>query len=108
MEVVLSDKQISTALFASLETRHGSEEFAGLSEIVLEDKTNGTPYKKHMEDTTEMGITLTTTTDGAKVFNCNKTSLWPVQYVINELPVSMGWANIHLGGLWFQRGHPQI
>lgn len=69
---------------------------------------NSTLYKKTMKDTTEMGITLTTNADGAKVFNCNITSLWPIQCAINELSNSKCWANILVGGLWFGKGNPDM
>lgn len=103
MEVVLSDETISTALFSSPEKRCNSEGAAGFTEIVLEDKTDGAPHTRKIGRRQQMGINLTTNTDGVKVFNRNKTSLWPVQCVINELRLnalrqySPGWTGLKGG-----------
>ncbi|CAN7946072.1 unnamed protein product, partial [Ixodes hexagonus] len=40
--------------------------------------------------------------------NSNKSSLWSVQCVINELAVRTRWSNVLLGGLWFGAGHPDM
>lgn len=74
---------------------------------MLTDITDGALYRRHMEGSEWSDITLTFNTDGARVFNCNKTSLWPIQCVINELPVAMRWSNVLLGDLWFGKGHPK-
>ncbi|XP_049520784.1 uncharacterized protein LOC119444981 [Dermacentor silvarum] len=70
--------------------------------------TDGALYQKQMEGCQWSDISLTFNTDGAKVFNCNKTALWPIQCVINELPVALRWSNVLLGGLWFGKGHPEM
>lgn len=59
--------------------------------------------QEKLEGANKMGINLTTNTDGVKVFNRNKTSLWPVQCVINELRLnalrqySPGWTGLKGG-----------
>lgn len=49
-------------------------------------------------------VTLTINTDGVKVFKSTaKTSLWPIQMFINEVPVGQRFkiGNIILNGVWF-------
>lgn len=53
-------------------------------------------------------ITLTFNTDGAAVFKSSKSSVWPLQVLINELPVQLRWKNIKVAGLWFAKEHPPM
>ncbi|KAH7939180.1 hypothetical protein HPB52_008075 [Rhipicephalus sanguineus] len=53
-------------------------------------------------------LTLTFNTDGAPVFESSKNSIWPIQVLINELPVALRWQNIALSGLWFSKSHPPM
>jgi len=53
-------------------------------------------------------ITLTCNTDGVPVFSSSNASLWPVFFVINELPLTLRHANMMLCALWFGSGKPRL
>ncbi|KAL1480323.1 hypothetical protein MTO96_051129 [Rhipicephalus appendiculatus] len=53
-------------------------------------------------------LTLTINTDGSPVWKSSKTSVWPLQFIINELPPHIRFKNPVLAGLWFGRTHPQM
>jgi len=49
-----------------------------------------------------------TNTDGAPVFKSSNRSLWPVYYVINNLPIEERRKHIILHALWFGCGKPDM
>lgn len=53
-------------------------------------------------------VTLSFNCDGAPVFNSSKSTIWPIQVVVNELPVLIRWQNVLITGLWFARAHPPM
>lgn len=53
-------------------------------------------------------ITVTFNTDGAPVFKSSKSSVWPLQISINDLPVQLWWQNVKVAGLWFATEHPPM
>ncbi|XP_064460397.1 uncharacterized protein LOC135370543 [Ornithodoros turicata] len=56
----------------------------------------------------ESDLTLTVNTDGSPLFESSKTSVWPVQFVINELPPRKRFSNCTLAGLWCSKSHPDM
>ncbi|KAL1417626.1 hypothetical protein MTO96_026679 [Rhipicephalus appendiculatus] len=101
LEDLLMSKSIAEALFDQLSS-------SGNATCLFRDITDGTLLKKCRKRSAWADITITINTDGARVFNSSKDSLWPIQFVINELPVLLRWSNVLLGGLWFGRGHPDM
>lgn len=110
IEVLLSKEDLAMTLLGSLRKAGRGISSQGCPEdaAVLTDITDGALYHKQMVGHQWSDISLTFSTDGAKVFNCNKTALWPIQCIINELPVALRWSNVLLGGLWFGKGHPEM
>lgn len=53
-------------------------------------------------------ITLQINTDGVSLFNWSKSSLWPIQVLINELPYAIRKNNTILCGLWFGPDKPPM
>ncbi|CAN7981164.1 unnamed protein product [Ixodes pacificus] len=53
-------------------------------------------------------LTLTVNTDGSPVFSSSGASIWPIQFTVNELPVSQRFEHCTLAGLWFGKGHPNM
>lgn len=55
-------------------------------------------------------ITLTLNTDGIQVFKSKNKSLWPIQFIINELPVHKRFQSKHIlvFGLWYDAHHPPM
>ncbi|CAN8002669.1 unnamed protein product [Ixodes pacificus] len=51
-------------------------------------------------------VTVTLNTDGSPVFKSSKSSVWPIQVILNELPIHLRFRNVIVGGLWFAKMHP--
>lgn len=80
----------------------------------IEDIYDGHRYRELMKpgnflDTPE-NISFTWNTDGIPVFKSSKFSIWPLYFVINELPLQKRWSqkNMILGGLWFGPQKPNM
>ncbi|KAG0436434.1 hypothetical protein HPB47_017949 [Ixodes persulcatus] len=54
------------------------------------------------------GLTITFNTDGSPLYKSSRASVWPVQFIINELPPSERFNHCVLGGLWFGASHPDM
>ncbi|XP_077553258.1 uncharacterized protein LOC144168044 [Haemaphysalis longicornis] len=52
-------------------------------------------------------LTITVNTDGSPVFKSSTSSVWPIQFVINELPPDYRLKNFLVGGLCFGK-HPEM
>ncbi|XP_049515854.1 uncharacterized protein LOC119435708 [Dermacentor silvarum] len=103
IEIMLIDKSVSKGLMESLKKRQLQSD-----EGTVKDISDGRLYKEQMKNSSWCDISLTFNTDGAKVFKCNKASIWPIQCVVNELPLSLRWSNVLLCGLYFGKGHPRM
>lgn len=53
-------------------------------------------------------LTLTCNTDGVPVFSSCNASLWPIYFVINELPLRLRSIHMMLNALWFGQSHPRM
>ncbi|KAG0444676.1 hypothetical protein HPB47_013520, partial [Ixodes persulcatus] len=53
-------------------------------------------------------VTLTVNTDGSPVFSSSGASVWPIQFLVNELPAPERFKHCTLAGLWFGKGHPNM
>ncbi|KAH6926135.1 hypothetical protein HPB50_015134 [Hyalomma asiaticum] len=53
-------------------------------------------------------LTLTINTDGSPVWKSSKTSVWPLQFIVNDLPPQVRFKHPILAGLWFGNTHPQM
>ncbi|XP_064463261.1 uncharacterized protein LOC135378385 [Ornithodoros turicata] len=97
----------SDKLFANLE-RLNQESSSDMSDI--SDITNGSIYKtlKRNGSLKWGDLTMTFNTDGSPVFKSSKSSVWPLQFVINEVPTSERFSNTCLAGLWFGKKHPNM
>nr|XP_054928515.1 uncharacterized protein LOC129385659 isoform X2 [Dermacentor andersoni] len=77
---------------------------------VFSDITDGSLYRsvRKQINMAWSDITLTYNSDGAPVFDSSKSTIWPIQVMLNELPVLMRWQNVLVSGLWFSRTHPPM
>ncbi|KAM7301078.1 hypothetical protein ISCGN_016640 [Ixodes scapularis] len=76
----------------------------------ITDITTGKGYR-NMREEAKLAVddlTLTINTDGSPVFESSKTSVWPIQFVINELPPHVRFKHPTLAGLWFGKTHPNM
>lgn len=74
----------------------------------IDDIYDGQLYKEFVEsgflsEENKFNISFTLNTDGVPVFKSSKTSMWPVFFAVNELPIKMRFKKNHmlLGGIWF-------
>ncbi|KAH7979515.1 hypothetical protein HPB49_009712 [Dermacentor silvarum] len=77
---------------------------------VFADITDGILYRsvRKQRNMTWSDITLTMNTDGAPVFDASKNSIWPIQVMVNELPVLTRWQNVLVSGVWYSNVHPPM
>ncbi|KAG0444302.1 hypothetical protein HPB47_013947 [Ixodes persulcatus] len=79
------------------------------SEIVR-DITSAAAYKKLRESDVLnwSDLTVTFNTDGSPLYKSSKSSVWPIQFTINELPPRVRFEHCVLAGLWFGSSHPNM
>lgn len=71
---------------------------------VISDICDGSLYSGHFPET----LSLTANVDGAPVFKSSSSSMWPVYYVVNNLPLNRRRKQIVLHGLWCGAGKPNM
>lgn len=86
--------------------------------IVTREKTNdnitdisdGKLYNETQVINKVHKVTLTLNTDGVQVFKSKNKSLWPIQLIVNELPIKKRFQtkNILVSGLWYDTTHPPM
>ncbi|XP_075742920.1 uncharacterized protein LOC142796363 [Rhipicephalus microplus] len=103
IEVLLSSSCVAKGLLAALQKKQSRAHETDLTDI-----TDGKLYKNQMKEASWSDLTVTFNVDGARAFKCSKSSLWPIQCVVNELPVTLRWSNMLLCGLYFGKGHPKM
>nr|XP_054931071.1 uncharacterized protein LOC126538922 isoform X2 [Dermacentor andersoni] len=76
----------------------------------ISDITNARCYAKlkNARSLADDDLTLTTNTDGSPVFKSSKTSVWPIQFIVNELPPHLRFKHPVLAGLWFSKSDPNM
>lgn len=76
----------------------------------LTDITDGVLYREARQRCrlSDTDLTITVNSDGSPVFKSSKSSVWPIQVMLNELPVPLRWKNIIVAALWFAREHPPV
>ncbi|XP_042150709.1 uncharacterized protein LOC121838497 [Ixodes scapularis] len=94
----------SEGLFTNLEKLNDK------SEETISDFTDGSLYKKlKTSGALEWGdLTITFNTDGSPIFKSSKASVWPLQFVINEVPASERFLASGVAGIWFGTKHPNM
>lgn len=80
----------------------------GVRSTSLCDVKDGLLYKKLREKLNWSDITVSFSSDGSPVFMSSVCSMWPIQMLVNELPVLQRWKNIIVGGIWFGQNHPNM
>ncbi|XP_077491319.1 uncharacterized protein LOC144101951 [Amblyomma americanum] len=109
LEVMLTNDTVAQTLLTSLKKKRATASDPGSSENkVIRDITDGKLYQRQMGKAAWSDVSLTLNTDGARAFKCSKSSLWPIQAVVNELPVPLRWKHVLLCGLYFGKSHPNM
>jgi hypothetical protein len=67
----------------------------------------GTEYQKLKVQFPDY-LTVTCNTDGVPVFSSGNATLWPIYFVINELPLRLRSIHMMLNALWFGQSHPRM
>ncbi|XP_075750139.1 uncharacterized protein LOC142814769 [Rhipicephalus microplus] len=88
-----------------IQLNEGSNE----TSVALDDITDGAILRKLRRSGTSgsMDLTLTFNTDGSPIFKLSTSSIWPIEFLINELPPECRMKNCLVAGLWFGR-HPDM
>ncbi|KAG0436799.1 hypothetical protein HPB47_017753 [Ixodes persulcatus] len=77
---------------------------------VIQDITSAAGYR-HLQQSglhEWTDLTITFNTDGSPLYKSSRASVWPVQFIVNELPPSERFNHCVLGGLWFGSSHPDM
>lgn len=79
-------------------------------EDTMSDITDGSVYKKmKASGALQWGdLTMTFNTDGSPIFKSSKASVWPLQFVINEVPAPDRFSASGVAGIWFGAKHPDM
>ncbi|XP_040077868.1 uncharacterized protein LOC115321834 [Ixodes scapularis] len=85
--------------------RSTSSSGSGVTDITTGEAYDALRRKTGMGDS---DLSLTFNTDGSPLFVSSKTSVWPIQFTVNELPPSIRFKHTTLAGLWFGKGHPNM
>lgn len=106
IKMLLQNKDILSKLLTNLkliDNNTNSESFS------IYDIYDGELYKKlrDIKSSQFKILTLNFNTDGAALFHSSKTSIWPVQLIINEFPVELRFKNIILAALWISQSEPK-
>ncbi|KAL1435370.1 hypothetical protein MTO96_010991 [Rhipicephalus appendiculatus] len=103
---LLAENDASTALHERLDSIHKS---LSDDKDEMTDITDGTLYRTLRHKlTSKNDITLTVNSDGSPVFKSSKFSVWPVQVMVNELPVHIRQKNVLVSALWYGQKHPDM
>ncbi|XP_075534303.1 uncharacterized protein LOC142568106 [Dermacentor variabilis] len=102
--------QLSHMIERTKEELHESLEALKQPSSTITDITKGHCYSKLREEQNLCpdDLTLTINTDGSPVWKSSKTSVWPLQFIVNELPPHLRLKHPVLAGLWFGRKHPEM
>lgn len=77
----------------------------------LRDVYDGSMYRTFVEKVSDFVgwvLSLILCVDGAPLFKSSLMSIWPILFVINELPPKIRMRNVLLGGLWFGKCQPPM
>ena len=74
----------------------------------LQDIHQGLKYKELFQDLSEFDLSITLNCDGVPLYKSSKTSFWPIQFIINELPKDQRAKNVILCGVWVGNNKPKI
>ena len=78
----------------------------------IEDFPDGILYKEFVNslphNERDNFVTVTFNSDGVPVFESSKFSMWPIQLIINELPVKVRNSKPVTCGLWFGKDKPDM
>ncbi|XP_077533532.1 uncharacterized protein LOC144145692 [Haemaphysalis longicornis] len=53
-------------------------------------------------------LTIMFNTDGSPIYKSSNVSVWPIQFIVNELPTGERFQHAGVGGLWFGAQHPDM
>ncbi|KAG0418075.1 hypothetical protein HPB47_005149, partial [Ixodes persulcatus] len=76
----------------------------------ISDITEGQAYRdlRASANLNSDDLTLTVSTDVSPVLSSSGASVWPIQFLVNELPVTERLHHCTVAGLWFGKGHPSM
>lgn len=90
------DPQVWKALQSHFQSLDSS---SSTSRVITQDIHDGRKYKELKDFTSQGNLTLVVNTDGIQLFKSSTVSMWPIWILINELPVSLRYVNVHGNGM---------
>lgn len=81
-----------------------------LSSPEVTDVTTASNYRCLRQDGVikKGNLILIINTDGSPLFKSSRSSIWPNQFSISQLPMQKRFTSTTLAGLWFGRKHPNM
>lgn len=110
--ILSMNKQVKHIVSKTSEVLHANLQkiVASPSTSSIRDITDGDLYRNLRSKGVLQGsdLTITFNTDGSPLYKSSKSSIWPIQFILNELPAKERMENCALAGLWFGNHHPNM
>ncbi|KAL7288253.1 hypothetical protein TKK_0017593 [Trichogramma kaykai] len=90
------------------EKQLGVNEISDFYDGVMYEKLTETLSSQDEEFTNFDYVTTVMNSDGSPIFESSNYSIWPIQFIINELPYDVRTAHPIVCGLWFGKGKPNM
>lgn len=105
IKTLLSDKSIRSMIDNELKKQNEKSE-NHIRDICDSDRYIDDNYIASKKLNGDIVLTLNVNLDGAPLFKSSQHSFWPIQCVINEIPISFRHKIVLLGGLWYTSVEP--
>ncbi|XP_023315519.1 uncharacterized protein LOC111693857 [Trichogramma pretiosum] len=90
------------------EKQIGVNEISDFYDGVMYEKLTETLSSQDEEFSNFDYVTTVMNSDGSPIFESSNYSIWPIQFIINELPYDVRTAHPFVCGLWFGKGKPNM
>ncbi|XP_024891067.1 uncharacterized protein LOC112466937 [Temnothorax curvispinosus] len=106
VQVLLQNSNVRKLLFQNIKDIENRLKNKNLNNIV--DIHDGELYRRLYNNKRKKTVLLTFNfnLDGAFISKSSKSSMWPIQLIINELPLKIRFSNILLAGMWITNSEP--
>ena len=109
-KIFLEDPEIQEALRVNEVKRRKEINFE--NEIVIEDVYDASLYRNLKQAgnilSFDNNFSVSFNLDGASFFKSSTSSCWPIQLILNELPLKLRHRRLVLGGIWFGKQQPKV
>lgn len=107
IRLILENEEIERAIKENVhQIRNQSSDANTISDVYSSSRYMNCDYIAEKQDNNVIVLTLNVNIDGAPLFNTSKRSLWPIQAIINEIPVKLRHSFFLLAALWLTSSEP--